>query len=171
MIFKRVPFIGRAAYRELLEKAIRDDSGCLLYPCQAVTLSYKGKKRRVPAARLVWAETFGDRGLEDHEVTHVSACLHPSNAKDAMAPVCIEPTHLHLGTASDRNTAPVLRGTARRARCEHAERTAAGKCRVCIRNNNKRYRDKKRDQKKSAGSVSRLRTGKTPDGRSGTDGV
>lgn len=104
---KRLPFLTRAEWRALQARTMRTPGGCLLFdpenPCKPNLVQIRGTCYCV--TRLVWSETFvfdvaSEQALETHEVLHIPTCAHPNTR--GVDRICIEPTHLVLGTPSDR---------------------------------------------------------------------
>lgn len=116
-IMKLPPEVTSAELTAIFRSARRTASGCLLWPpthsARPSLLTLDGQTVVVP--RLIYAEHLAAQGeslelLETHEVIHTPDCSCPGDHSEG-SQVCIEPSHLMLGTPSQRCT----NATARRA--------------------------------------------------------
>lgn len=107
-MFKRIPYLTRAELRQILDRAIPLESGCLILPpltplANPNVVYLRGQAHT--ATRVVWAETRGDANLHDHEVVHRACCPHAGGSRGLQqpyAPLCINVEHLHLALRSER---------------------------------------------------------------------
>lgn len=105
MTYKTLPFLTKQERDLIRDSCTRTEDGCLIFQaaeglaCHLIRI--RGQLYSV--ARIVWAETFGITcdamlRLNTHDVIHIAECPNVGYGK----PLCVEPTHLALGTITQR---------------------------------------------------------------------
>jgi hypothetical protein len=108
MKYQRTPFLTPAERRAIEDQCERTPDGCLLYrPDSAHPHGVMIRRRMYQILRVWWAETYGFtndalEALDRHEVIHIAECPHTGNYGGESKFLCIEPTHLVLGTVIER---------------------------------------------------------------------
>lgn len=109
VLHKRIPFLSARELQAIFDSARRTGDGCLIYrgPSPQAPHSVLIRGQLYVVTRVVWAETYGWSGaalerLARLEVIHVAECPHAGRTHRAPCDICIEPTHLTLGTITER---------------------------------------------------------------------
>jgi len=105
MTYKRLPFLTRAERAAILECCQRTPEGCLIFtpPHGGRPNLFVIRGQSYQVTRLVWSEKHchshaAELALHTHEVIHIAECPHTGGRHVGLIPLCIEPTHLRLGT-------------------------------------------------------------------------
>jgi hypothetical protein len=155
-MFKKIPLsFGRNEERLIASMVERNADGCLIVQTESPkhnpqVLIISGQRWAI--GRVAYALANCDTGQMDScEVIHIAECPNTGGEKPdgTYYPLCIEPSHLCLGSEELKAKNRDERGRTSHhegLRCQHGDedRSPTGACRICNRAAQRRCKERKR---------------------------